>query len=154
MSSSSQTQRSHSSASPFSFSCHQQHARRRQCRERWNNYLDPTLKTGPWTEEEDQILLEGFARHGSSWSELAKLLPGRNQTKVRDRWKAVWNRQHRAGDSSGVLGAALHHASSAPMKHLENADLEDVDAMEAAAAAAEHLEVRPPTPPPKKTACV
>ena len=67
----------------------------KQCRERWNNYLDPDLNQGPWTKEEDEILVRGYEKHGSSWSEIAKTLPGRNQTKVRDRWKAVWNRRRR-----------------------------------------------------------
>ena len=28
-----------------------------QCRERWLNHLDPSLKHGAWTEEEDQVLI-------------------------------------------------------------------------------------------------
>ncbi|CAE6386173.1 unnamed protein product [Rhizoctonia solani] len=31
-----------------------------QCRERWSNMLDPSLKTGPWEEEEDKILLDAM----------------------------------------------------------------------------------------------
>jgi len=28
----------------------------RQCRERWNNYINPALRTDPWTPEEDILL--------------------------------------------------------------------------------------------------
>ena len=59
----------------------------KQCRERWNNFLDPSLNMGPWSTEEDAILCEGFRRFGSYWSMIAKLLKGRTQTKIRDRWK-------------------------------------------------------------------
>ena len=35
-------------------------ARRPQCRERWHNQLDPSIKKEQWTEEEDRILLQAF----------------------------------------------------------------------------------------------
>jgi hypothetical protein len=64
----------------------------KQCRERWNNFLDPSLNMGPWTPEEDTLLREGWGRYGSSWSTIAKLLQGRTQTKIRDRWKYLSSR--------------------------------------------------------------
>ena len=48
-----------------------------QCRERWFNHLDPALKKGGWTEEEDAILVEAQMKWGNSWTKIAKLLPGR-----------------------------------------------------------------------------
>ena len=30
----------------------------KQCRERWLNQLDPTIKKGGWTDEEDKIMIE------------------------------------------------------------------------------------------------
>ncbi len=30
----------------------------KQCRERWFNFLDPSIKRTTWTDEEDNILLE------------------------------------------------------------------------------------------------
>jgi hypothetical protein len=48
-----------------------------QCRERWFNHLDPALKKGGWTDEEDAILVEAQAKWGNSWTKIAKLLPGR-----------------------------------------------------------------------------
>lgn len=32
--------------------------RGKQCRERWNNYLDPEINRGEWTDEEDYKLLQ------------------------------------------------------------------------------------------------
>ena len=37
----------------------------KQCRERWFNHLDPTIKKGGWTPEEDKILEEQQARIGN-----------------------------------------------------------------------------------------
>ena len=34
----------------------------KQCRERWFNHLDPNIKKGPWTDEEDRILIEAQGR--------------------------------------------------------------------------------------------
>ncbi len=42
----------------------------KQCRERWLNYLKPTINHGPWTQEEDDILIRQHAVMGNSWAQL------------------------------------------------------------------------------------
>lgn len=37
----------------------------KQCRERWFNHLDPTLKKSCWTSAEDEVLVAGQARYGN-----------------------------------------------------------------------------------------
>lgn len=37
----------------------------KQCRERWFNHLDPTLKKSCWTPAEDEVLVAGQARYGN-----------------------------------------------------------------------------------------
>ena len=58
----------------------------KQCRERWHNHLDPRINKGPWTLEEDKILAEKQKILGNKWSDIAKFLPGRTDTLVKNRW--------------------------------------------------------------------
>jgi hypothetical protein len=58
----------------------------KQCRERWHNHLDPNIARGPWTAEEDQILAEKQAVLGNKWAEIARFLPGRTDTLIKNRW--------------------------------------------------------------------
>lgn len=48
----------------------------KQCRERYLNHLDPSLRHGPWTEEEEALLLSLHARLKNQWAEIARQIPG------------------------------------------------------------------------------
>ncbi|XP_036000127.1 snRNA-activating protein complex subunit 4 isoform X3 [Fundulus heteroclitus] len=54
---------------------------------RWNQVLDPSLKRGQWTKEEDQLLLQAVARHGERcWWKVRLEVPGRTDGACRDRY--------------------------------------------------------------------
>ncbi|CAG9324448.1 unnamed protein product [Blepharisma stoltei] len=61
----------------------------RQCRERWYNHVDPSLKKGEWTPEEDMYILEQQQLIGNKWSEIARGLTGRTENSVKNRWKSM-----------------------------------------------------------------
>ena len=46
-----------------------------------------------WSAEEDQVLREAQARHGNSWIRISKLLPGRSEHAVKNRWNS-WRKKH------------------------------------------------------------
>ncbi|XP_077436776.1 snRNA-activating protein complex subunit 4 isoform X2 [Vanacampus margaritifer] len=54
---------------------------------RWSSVLDPQLKKGPWSKEEDQLLLRAVARHGEKmWWKIRLEVPGRTDGACRDRY--------------------------------------------------------------------
>ena len=58
-----------------------------QCLHRWSKVLNPALVKGPWTEEEDQKVVELVAKCGAKkWSAIANELPGRIGKQCRERW--------------------------------------------------------------------
>ena len=44
----------------------------KQCRERWNNHLDPNLNKGQWRQEEDDQLMKLIHQYGKKWSVISK----------------------------------------------------------------------------------
>lgn len=65
----------------------------RQCRDRYFNYLRPGFKNDPWTQEEDNILIEKMQQYGSRWSCVAKYLSGRSQNSIKNRWNFCLRRR-------------------------------------------------------------
>ncbi|KAL9170279.1 hypothetical protein ABFS82_04G134600 [Erythranthe guttata] len=61
-----------------------------QCRERWVNCLDPSLKMAKWTEEEDSKLKEAISKHVFCWSKVASCVPGRTDNQCLRRCKVLF----------------------------------------------------------------
>ncbi|CAL4960526.1 unnamed protein product [Urochloa decumbens] len=58
-----------------------------QCLHRWQKVLNPELIKGPWTQEEDDKIIDLVHKYGpTKWSIIAKSLPGRIGKQCRERW--------------------------------------------------------------------
>ncbi|CAL9220148.1 unnamed protein product, partial [Arabidopsis halleri] len=58
-----------------------------QCLHRWQKVLNPDLIKGPWTQEEDEKIVELVEKYGpAKWSVIAQSLPGRIGKQCRERW--------------------------------------------------------------------
>jgi hypothetical protein len=57
----------------------------RQCKERWDNYMNPNINNGEWTFEEDEFLLKKHEEFGSKWVKIAKHFNNRTDTQCKNR---------------------------------------------------------------------
>lgn len=58
----------------------------RQCRDRFANYLNPSLTNGPWTVEDDILLQQKVCEVGLHWNIIAKFFKGRSSNNIKNRW--------------------------------------------------------------------
>ncbi|GAA6010690.1 hypothetical protein JCM10207_005799 [Rhodosporidiobolus poonsookiae] len=63
----------------------------KNCRKRYFHSLNPDLKKGRWTKEEDQRLRELYGILGPKWKEIALQIPGRMDDQVSKRWRDAVN---------------------------------------------------------------
>ena len=61
----------------------------RQCRERWNNYVNPNLRTDPWTQEEIQLLFKKYQELGPKWNRIAKFFRNRSTNSIKNKWMSL-----------------------------------------------------------------
>ena len=58
----------------------------RQCRERYIGYLNPSLVSHPWTETEDELLIQKYEELGPRWVKFVPFFPGRSDSSS---WKDI-----------------------------------------------------------------
>lgn len=58
-----------------------------QCQQRWTKVVNPNLVKGPWTKEEDDLVVELVGKYGpKKWTLIARHLKGRIGKQCRERW--------------------------------------------------------------------
>lgn len=87
----------------------------KQCRERWANYLDPTLLKTPFTPIEDEAVLRLQGELGNKWACIARHVPGRTENSVKLRFHALMKQyggdNNQAKHSISIAAAAAAAAN-------------------------------------------
>ena len=61
----------------------------RQCKDRWEKYLNPNLSVQPWTIEEDNLIKNLYNIHGPKWKLISTFFKNRTDIMIRNRWNAL-----------------------------------------------------------------
>ncbi|KAL2344481.1 hypothetical protein Fmac_005766 [Flemingia macrophylla] len=67
----------------------------RQCRRRWYTYLNSDFKKGGWSAEEDMLLCEAQKIFGNRWTEIAKVVSGRTDNAVKNRFSTLCRKREK-----------------------------------------------------------
>lgn len=78
----------------------------RQCRDRWLNYLSPSVMNGPWTCQEDLMLDNLYNHFGAKWVKITKFFPRRTDINVKNRW-LVLQRKKKKIDTSITISSPV-----------------------------------------------
>lgn len=67
----------------------------KQIQDRYKNYLREDLKKEPFSDEEDQKIIELFKQIGPKWTKMTSQLPGRSGNDIKNRWhKHIIKKNH------------------------------------------------------------
>ncbi|KAK4382106.1 Transcription factor [Sesamum angolense] len=107
----------------------------KSCRLRWTNYLRPDIKRGPFTAEEEKLVIQLHGILGNRWAAIASQLPGRTDNEIKNLWNTHLKKQllqmgidpqtHKPSSTAkGVLNCLPSSLSTRHMTQWESARLE------------------------------
>jgi hypothetical protein len=91
----------------------------KQIRDRFINVLDPEIKKGKFTEEEDNALIKYYFFYGSKWARIAKHFPLRTADMIKNRFHSSIKKNILKNDGSCDNVSPLHVLKPIPMKKVK-----------------------------------
>uniref|UniRef100_A0A0E0E5C5 Uncharacterized protein n=1 Tax=Oryza meridionalis TaxID=40149 RepID=A0A0E0E5C5_9ORYZ len=69
----------------------------KSCRLRWANHLRPDLRKGPFSPDEERLILRLHGLLGNKWARISSYLHGRTDNEIKNYWNTRLKRRVRAG---------------------------------------------------------
>ncbi|XP_021817049.1 transcription factor MYB41 [Prunus avium] len=106
----------------------------KSCRLRWTNYLRPDIKRGPFTKDEEKLIIQLHGILGNRWAAIASQLPGRTDNEIKNLWNTHLKKRlllmgidpqtHKPVDSNSLTSTAPASLATRHMAQWESARLE------------------------------
>lgn len=89
----------------------------RQCRERWQNYLNPSLVQSEWSPEDDGLILQKYNELGHRWNAISRFFKGRSGNSIRNRFMMIQRRNKRNSNCDCRSIGCNYNGPCVPMHH-------------------------------------
>jgi hypothetical protein len=100
----------------------------KQCRERWTNILQPGVKKGEWTCDDDKKIFQFYLQYGARWTEIATHMIGRTENSIKNRFYSTLRRFANKDRQNGVLETSAESLCKEKLlTYVERALVEDTN---------------------------